>query len=188
MLKTLSILISTLILLMIGVEGCKKEVIIIKPNPLLQPLAPDTMAYWNQWNNHKWHFLDRCWGEYRSISMAPDSSIWIIIGRELIHGNINASMWTTSQINNYYLHSQIKSSITAVDEHNAWICDPDSGIYYTNDGGLNWLLINKEMTYTYYIHFFDIKEGVCIRIPGYQNWSVLSQEVYTSNDGGTNWN
>ncbi|MCF8403891.1 MAG: hypothetical protein K9H58_08100 [Bacteroidales bacterium] len=86
-------------------------------------------------------------------------------------------------------------SICAVDANNAWVCsyrywgENPQGIYHTFDGGITW---NHQPTAVFEqglggfpntVYFWDVNNGVCFGDP-----SEGYFEVYTTTDGGNNWN
>jgi photosystem II stability/assembly factor-like uncharacterized protein len=85
------------------------------------------------------------------------------------------------------------SCITAVDENRAWAgmynaTGTGSAIYYTSNGGLNWVqqgagaIFNSGTSFINVVHFFNSNIGFAMGDPsgGYF-------EIYTTTDGGNNW-
>ena len=113
--------ISLVILILVCLFGCKKEVIkytIIK-NPLLQPVPPDTGIYWDRWSQ-----MVGSSGAYnfsvglfiQSLDIAPDSSIWIL-GSFVTDVTFAGSLWSSRCYNNLSIQSPSFGRYLTLSEH-----------------------------------------------------------------------
>jgi len=140
-----------------------------------------------------------------SISIVDTSVIWAIALdnsavpdytiKEFTKSTDGGETWTPGAINLGANTSGLGiTSISAISDQIAWIsAAPDvsdlGGVWKTTDGGLTWtkqttaLFNNPIDSYTSFVHFWDASNGVT----GGDTESG-SFEIYTTSDGGTNWN
>ncbi len=88
--------------------------------------------------------------------------------------------------------------IEAFDENTAfiavetWAANGMQGIYKTTDGGKTWQKHPTAYANSYfgpgYVHFFDANNGVAVGEIDINNPNATGFEIYTTNDGGKNWN
>ncbi|MEZ5196826.1 MAG: LamG-like jellyroll fold domain-containing protein [Bacteroidales bacterium] len=136
-----------------------------------------------------------------SMSAADENTAWAIandgknqfIVNEFTRTVDGGMTWQSGSLPN---HDGLQpGSICAVDANNAWVCsyrywgENPQGIYHTFDGGITW---NHQPTAVFdqglggfpnTVYFWDVNNGVCFGDP-----SEGYFEVYTTTDGGNNWN
>jgi hypothetical protein len=132
----------------------------------------------------------------RGMSAPSDQVIWIAGSDSTNSGNYFARSenggltWSSFSISGF--SSFTPSNIHALNKDTAWVAMYDAtgggGIFRTNNGGNTWV---RQTTATFaapagfpnFVHFFDANNGVCMGDP---NGGYF--EIYTTTNGGTNWN
>jgi len=80
--------------------------------------------------------------------------------------------------------------VSAVDANTAWVAasnpfSVEAAIYKTSNGGFTWTQQNvfSPGSFCSILHFWDVNNGVAVGDPNGEGF-----EIYTTNDGGENWN
>jgi Photosynthesis system II assembly factor YCF48 len=141
-------------------------------DPVYSDTMRSTVFRWNQWADSLPQTIEDLYSTTTAIDMAKDSSIWLL-DFGTMYKTINKGInWQSTLI--------YGNSISAFDSLHAWICSADSGVLSTIDGGKSWTVINYQMTQSYYIHFFNLNEGLIVR-------RADMEQIYATKDGGSNW-
>ncbi|TDD96497.1 T9SS type A sorting domain-containing protein [Flavobacterium cellulosilyticum] len=142
-----------------------------------------------------------------SISIVDTNVVWALADdstkdpvdlkiKEFTLSTDGGNTWTPGSIDLGIATNELGiSSITAVSSTTAWVSvHPDTfgtsqrgGIWKTINGGITWTkqpsaLFNSAASYANFVHFWDATNGITQGDPESGEF-----EVYTTNNGGTNW-
>ena len=128
----------------------------------------------------------------KRISVVDDDNIWIIsqYSENFSYTSDGGQSWSTKDFPVGWAGYEI-GNIHAINSTTAFLiksAGTNRGIYKTVDNGDNWVLqssgFNDTNSFPNMICFFNITEGVAIGDPLSSGYF----EIYTTNDGGANWN
>ena len=126
------------------------------------------------------------------ISVVDDDIIWVIdqMNTSLSYTTDGGETWITKDLPSNW-EDNSTGSIHALNSTTAFLVKSaysNRGIYKTVDNGDNWVLqssgFNDTNSFPDMIYFFNMTEGVAIGDPLPSGYF----EIYTTNDGGVNWN
>ena len=144
-----------------------------------------TKAQWNQ-------YLTGQESLFRDISVVNDNVIWIK-DQNGVHFSITTNggkIWVTKEFP-VDISTNAPGGLSAVNETTAYIVvgtGINLGIYKTTNSGDSWVKqtsgFSSANSFPNFIHFWNENEGVAVG-DGYSN---LNFEIYTTNNGGAQWN
>ena len=128
------------------------------------------------------------WGIADVLEVGEDSTIVSFVRTSYLPRPISVSADLANTWNNYNTPDTWDGIDAAIiDKNNIWFCTGDGKIYYSNDGGTNWItqyVDTINFPFLDFIHFFDEENGIVI---GDAISSQSPAMVLKTTDGGDNW-